>query len=61
MREIRDRAPGVTIGVSGDALAATGLNAGCDSWYSVIAGTLPKPAMTITRAAQDGDAAAANR
>lgn len=26
----------VTIGVSGDALAATGLNAGCDAWYSVI-------------------------
>lgn len=59
VREIRDHAPGVTIGVSGDALAATGLNAGCDGWYSVIAGTLPEPALTITRAAQNGDAAAA--
>lgn len=44
----------VTIGVSGDAFAATGLNAGCDTWYSVIGGTLPKPALTITRAAKQG-------
>lgn len=44
----------VTIGVSGDAFAATGLNAGCDAWYSVIGGTLPEPALTITRAAQHG-------
>lgn len=41
----------VTIGVSGDASAATGLNAGCDAWYSVVAGTLPDPALTITRGA----------
>ncbi|MFD8514456.1 dihydrodipicolinate synthase family protein [Streptomyces antimycoticus] len=46
----------VTVGVSGDALAATGLNAGCDAWFSVIAGTFPEPALTITRAAQSGDA-----
>jgi 4-hydroxy-tetrahydrodipicolinate synthase len=44
----------VTIGVSGDASAATGLTAGCDAWYSVVAGTLPGPALTITRAAQGG-------
>lgn len=49
----------VTVGVSGDALAATGLNAGCDAWFSVIAGTFPEPALTITRAAQSGDAARA--
>lgn len=49
----------VTIGVSGDPLAATGLNAGCDAWYSVVAGTLPEPALAITRAAQAGDAATA--
>ena len=42
----------VTIGVSGDAFAATGLNAGCEAWYSVIGGTLPGPALAITRAAQ---------
>lgn len=47
---------GVAVGVSGDASAATGLNAGCDSWNSVIAGTLPAPALEITRAAQDGRA-----
>ncbi|GAA1214900.1 dihydrodipicolinate synthase family protein [Prauserella alba] len=47
----------VTIGVSGDAFAATGLNAGCDAWYSVVGGTLPSPALTITRAAQEGRAA----
>ncbi|MFF2496447.1 dihydrodipicolinate synthase family protein [Agromyces sp. NPDC058064] len=44
----------VTIGISGDAHAATGLIAGCDAWYSVIAGTLPEPALSITRAAQAG-------
>lgn len=46
----------VSIGVSGDAFGAAGLNAGCDAWYSVIAGTLPKPALKITRAAQQGKA-----
>lgn len=46
----------VTVGVSGDAFAATGLNAGCDAWYSVIGGTLPEPALTITRAAREGRA-----
>lgn len=44
----------LTIGVSGDAYAAAGLNAGCEAWYSVIGGTLPEPALTITRAAQAG-------
>lgn len=47
----------VTLGVSGDASAATGLNAGCEAWYSVIGGTLPEPALAITRAAQEGRAA----
>lgn len=44
----------VTIGVSGDPFAATGLNAGCDAWYSVVGGTLPSPALAITRAAREG-------
>ncbi len=44
----------VTIGVSGDAFAAAGLTAGCDAWYSVIAGTLPEPALALTRATQQG-------
>lgn len=44
----------VTIGVSGDGFAAAGLNAGCDAWYSAIGGTLPVPAVTITRHALQG-------
>ncbi|WGW13847.1 dihydrodipicolinate synthase family protein [Saxibacter everestensis] len=55
VQEIRGVIPEhVTVGVSGDALAAAGLNAGCDAWYSVIGGTLPEPALRITRAAQEG-------
>ena len=46
----------VSIGVSGDAFGAAGLIAGCDVWYSVIAGTLPEPALRIARAAQQGNA-----
>lgn len=49
----------VTVGVSGDSFAATGLNAGCQAWYSVIGGTLPEPALEITRAARAGDPQAA--
>jgi 4-hydroxy-tetrahydrodipicolinate synthase len=60
VQAIRDRVPAsVTIGVSGDGSAATGLVAGCDAWYSVIGGTLPEPALAITRAAQVGNHAAA--
>jgi 4-hydroxy-tetrahydrodipicolinate synthase len=55
VREIRSVIPDhVTIGVSGDAVAAAGMVAGCEAWYSVIAGTLPEPALRITRAAQEG-------
>ncbi|WP_181801225.1 dihydrodipicolinate synthase family protein [Streptomyces shenzhenensis] len=46
----------VTIGVSGDWMAAVGLNAGCDAWYSVIGGTFPQTALALTRAAQSGAA-----
>ncbi|WP_449280671.1 dihydrodipicolinate synthase family protein [Leucobacter sp.] len=57
---IRAAVPGhVTVGVSGDASAAAGLNAGCDAWYSVIGGTLPEPALRIARAAREGRAAEA--
>ncbi|MBJ2122359.1 dihydrodipicolinate synthase family protein [Arthrobacter sp. MSA 4-2] len=62
VREIRSAIPAhVTVGVSGDAAAAAGLAAGCDAWYSVVGGTLPAPALRLTRAAQEGrndDAAA---
>ena len=46
----------VTIGVSGDMAAASGLNAGCDAWYSVLGGTLPELALSITRPAAAGAA-----
>ncbi|MBN6039565.1 dihydrodipicolinate synthase family protein [Amycolatopsis sp. 195334CR] len=39
----------VTIGVSGDALAAGGLAAGADAWYSVLGGLFPKTCLTILR------------
>lgn len=49
----------VTLGISGDAVGATGLIAGCDTWYSSLAGTIPDPFVAITRAARAGDAARA--
>lgn len=50
----------VSIGISGDPAAATGLNAGCDAWYSVIGGLYPKAALALTRAAQAGEAQQVN-
>lgn len=38
---------GTTVGISGDWAAAEALLAGCDLWYSVIAGVLPRQARTI--------------
>jgi 4-hydroxy-tetrahydrodipicolinate synthase len=46
----------VTVGVSGDGVAATGLNAGCRAWFSVVGGTLPAAALPLSRAALSGDA-----
>lgn len=46
----------VSIGVSGDPFAATGLNAGCDAWYSVLGGLFPKTCLSITRLALSGRA-----
>ncbi|MEJ4044172.1 dihydrodipicolinate synthase family protein [Erwinia sp. SLM-02] len=48
---------GVTIGVSGDAFAGLGLNAGCEAWYSVCGGLFPRTAKAITNAAARGDVA----
>lgn len=45
----------VTLGVSGDRAGARGLLAGCDAWYSVLAGVFPRTCLAITRAALDGD------
>lgn len=46
----------VRLGVSGDAVGATGLLAGADLWFSALAGTLPQPLLAITRAVLDGRA-----
>ena len=51
----------VTIGVSGDAFGAMGLNSGCEAWYSVIAGLFPQIALAITREAQAGNSQEAMR
>lgn len=45
----------VTLGISGDASAVTGLAAGCETWYSVIGGLFPATALAITRAMQAGN------
>jgi 4-hydroxy-tetrahydrodipicolinate synthase len=59
---LRALIPGhVSIGVSGDAFAATGLNAGCDAWYSVMGGLFPRTAKALADAALAGDAAHATR
>ena len=47
--------PGVTIGISGDAYAGLGLNAGCEVWYSVCGGLFPETAKQITQAAAAQD------
>lgn len=51
----------VSIGVSGDASAAVGVLAGCDAWYSVIAGLFPHIALDIMRSAKASDAQEAKR
>jgi 4-hydroxy-tetrahydrodipicolinate synthase len=40
---------GVALGVSGDHLAANGLNAGADVWFSVLGGLFPQAALAIVR------------
>ncbi|GAA4943465.1 dihydrodipicolinate synthase family protein [Streptomonospora halophila] len=46
----------VTIGVSGDGAGADGLLAGCDAWYSAVAGVLPEACLAVARAAAAGEA-----
>ncbi|MBN3497845.1 dihydrodipicolinate synthase family protein [Arthrobacter pascens] len=48
LRALRSVLPeGTSVGVSGDWSAAESLLAGCDVWYSVIAGVLPEAAKMI--------------
>lgn len=54
--QIRERLPAkTTLGISGDAFAGVGLNAGCEVWYSVCGGLFPRVAKEITEAAARGD------
>lgn len=56
VQRLKSRLPeGVTVGISGDASAATGLNAGCEVWYSVCGGLFPHVAKEITDAAARGE------
>lgn len=56
VRHLRETIPeNVTIGISGDAFAGVGLNAGCEVWYSVCGGLFPRKAKAITDAALCGD------
>lgn len=48
---------GFVIGYSGDWGCGQALLDGADSWFSVVAGLLPQPALRLTRAAMAGDAA----
>ena len=56
VQRLKEKLPAeVTIGISGDASAATGLNAGCDVWYSVCGGLFPHVAKEITDAVARGE------
>lgn len=51
----------ITLGISGDAHAAAGLLAGCDVWYSVLAGLFPHTARALADAALQGREEEVNR
>lgn len=62
LARLRARLPeGFAIGYSGDWGAADALLAGCDAWYSVVAGLLPEPALRLVRAARAQDKAEVRR
>lgn len=62
MQRLRAMTPeDFAIGYSGDWGAKDALLAGGACWYSVVAGLLPEPAFALTRAAQAGNAAEAER
>lgn len=62
MQRLRAMTPeDFAIGYSGDWGAKDALLAGGACWYSVVAGLLPEPALALTRAAQAGNVADAER
>ncbi|MDF9843713.1 MULTISPECIES: dihydrodipicolinate synthase family protein [unclassified Paenibacillus] len=55
IRNLRELVPSrVVLGISGDPSAAAGLRAGCEVWFSVLGGLLPKTCLQMTRLAQAG-------
>jgi 4-hydroxy-tetrahydrodipicolinate synthase len=62
LARLREGLPtGFAIGYSGDWGCAEALLAGAETWYSVLGGLFPEAAVTLTRAAQGGDAARARQ
>jgi 4-hydroxy-tetrahydrodipicolinate synthase len=61
LAELRSSPAGkLSIGYSGDWIAAEALLAGCDGWFSVLGGFLPQLAKALVRAAHAGDVATVN-
>ncbi|AIQ48579.1 dihydrodipicolinate synthase [Paenibacillus sp. FSL R7-0273] len=55
IENLRELVPSrVALGISGDPTAAAGLKAGCEVWFSVLGGLLPKTCLQLTRLAQAG-------
>ncbi|MBR0895321.1 dihydrodipicolinate synthase family protein [Bradyrhizobium tropiciagri] len=62
LKELRAAVPdGVALGYSADWNCTESLLAGGDTWYSVVAGVLPRICVEIVRAATSGDAARARQ
>lgn len=62
MTRLRGLVPsGFSLGYSADVNSTEAMIAGADTWYSVVAGILPKASLRIVRAAQAGEAAEARR
>lgn len=54
MARLRTSVPtGFSLGYSGDARIAAAISAGCDSWYSVVAGTMPNLSVRLWNARGD--------
>ena len=62
LKELRAVTPdGFSLGYSADWNCTEALLAGCDTWYSVLAGIFPGVCLEIVRAAASGNAAEARR
>lgn len=60
LADLRSRTS-LSVGYSGDWGMAEAMLAGAEAFYSVLAGLLPAPVLSLARAAQAGDAAEAKR